>query len=194
MIRIGSLFPGHLNLNGDMANADILSYYLKLAGLEHEIAKIESLVDTDFDFVVIGHGSSAAWRNLPPARDIAKFITQLNQQGATCLLIGSAVTKLSEPLGFSKVEKLSDRESVFVAENHEQHELIGYRNTEYAIPNFYESGNIWLSALHGPLLAKNPWLVEKFFIKHGLEFRSLPVQIQRTTEAARQLAREQSGS
>lgn len=194
MIRIGSLFPRHLNLNGDMANVEILSFYLKLSGLEHEIVKIESLVDTDFHFVVIGHGSRAAWRNLPPATDIAKFITKLNLQGATCLLIGSAVTELSEQLGFSKVEKLSERDSVFVAEIHGEHELIGYRNTEYAIPNFYESGNIWLSALHGPLLAKNPWIVEKFFIKLALEFRALPEQIQRTTDAARQLSKEQSGT
>lgn len=193
MIRIGSLFPGHLNLNGDVANVDILSFYLKLAGYEHEIVKIESLVDAHFDFVVIGHGSRAAWRNLPPAQEIAKFIKRLSTQGGTCLLIGSAVTELSEQLGFSKVEKLRDRESVFVAENQGEHELIGYRNTEFDISNFFESGNIWISALHGPILAKNPWIVEKFFIQRRLNFCPLPKQLQEATEATRKLAKEQAG-
>jgi CobQ-like glutamine amidotransferase family enzyme len=169
MIRLGVLFPKHLNLNGDSGNIEVLARQLEWRGHDVEIFEItrESDFEAPLHFVLIGHGSEAAWADIQEEfLALAPDLRRLIDDGIAVLAvstgfarsIGAGVVSAAAPTA------LPERVSKFSIVKDGNTDLLGYVNVDTDIPEFYRSGAFIGTALHGPLLAKNPDLLERVLI------------------------------
>lgn len=164
MIRLGVLFPDHLNLNGDLGNVEVLARQFEWRGMGCEIVIVEDErnLDSGLDFLLVGHGSSAAWESLRE---------RLGLLGATLRrLVSSGTPGLCVSSGFEEFVRLSvvtdleckalpERVSRFVVQPDGIHEVLGYLNTDVDLPLIHREGQFVCTMLHGPVLAKNPELL-----------------------------------
>ena len=170
MIRLGVLFPHHLNLNGDLGNAEVIAKQLEWRGLASEIITVETLADLSnaLDFILVGHGSTAAWAAIETLlHSMASPLKELIGSGTPGLAISTGFEKLLEHdvLGNLAVSKLPERISKFYVHGDGDSEVLGYLNTDVDLPILHREGN-WISTLlHGPVLAKNPNLLEEVLSK-----------------------------
>jgi lipid II isoglutaminyl synthase (glutamine-hydrolysing) len=181
MIRLGVLFPQHLNLNGDLGNAEVVAKQLEWRGIATEIVPVETDADlsTPLDFILVGHGSTAAWAAIETLlRTMAPSLKKLIKSGTPGLAISTGFEKLLEhgALGYLDFRKLPERISKFHVQRDGESEVLGYLNTDVDLPVMHREGN-WISTLlHGPVLAKNPNLLEEVLSKiaNGAGF-ALPI-------------------
>ena len=206
MIRLLELFPEHLNLNGDRGNLLVLQRRLEWAQIPvqpfaHRVG--HPLPATRPDFVLLGHGSPAAWRQI--YSDLARIVPQLEQwmqQGTQLLAVSSGFAALH---GLSKHLPASierrERVSKFVSVDNVGATVVGYLNSDLDLEPFTHSGNLIATLLHGPLFAKNVELADEV-IERMLQakpelVRSPEVkkfeQVSRFATAARRLAIELAG-
>lgn len=175
MYNLLVLYPEHLNLNGDVANAGILARRMNWYGLSAAIEfhnlgdQLPSYIP---DFVLLGHGSGAAWVALEP--DLKGIWPQLREwldAGVVGLAVNSGQELLhTEPFKFFDGQlSAAERSSKFVAEAATYHdaagEILGYRNTVFDSPTLEVKGSFVGTALHGPVLAKNAWLADAMIRK-----------------------------
>lgn len=170
MIRLGVLFPHHLNLNGDLGNAEVIAKQLEWRGLATEIVAVETVSDlsNSLDFILVGHGSTAAWAAIETRlRSMAPSLRKLITSGTPGLAISTGFEKLLEhrALGNLDVRKLPERISKFHVQGDGDSEVLGYLNTDVDLPILHREGNWILTLLHGPVLAKNPNLLEEVLSK-----------------------------
>ena len=160
MIRLLELYPEHLNLNGDSGNLVVLQRRLEWAAIEVQVSSYrpgESLGSEAPDFVLLGHGSPAAWRQI--YADLARIAPTLQSwiDGSTQMLaVSSGFAALHGlirglPTEVNKVPRISKFE---VAE-FENGQVVGYKNTDLDLPTLERFGNLIGTVLHGPILAKN---------------------------------------
>ena len=164
------LYPEHLNLNGDVANAGILARRMNWYGLSAAIEfhnPGDQLPNYVPDFVLLGHGSEAAWAALE--QDLQDIWPQLHnwlESGIAGLAVNSGQELLhADPFKFFDGQlTATERSSQFVAEPATYHdatgEILGYRNTVFDSPVLEVKGSFVGTALHGPVLAKNAWLAD----------------------------------
>lgn len=158
-----TLFPEHLDLNGDLANVKVLAKRAALRGAEVEFVSINKGQDlpSRVDFLILGHGSNAAWSDL--ATDLARLAPQLGRyisEGGIYLAVASGFAKSIE-LGLAVGNlKPSKRISKFEIAKLGKLEVIGYRNSANSLPIIERQGSALLTQLHGPLFAKNPKLAD----------------------------------
>jgi hypothetical protein len=152
------------------------------------------------DVVIIGHGSSAAWKQVygefvrlaPVLEDWMNCGTQVIAVSTGFAALHGLVADL--PKSVSKTE----RKSIFVVEEFEGEEVVGYLNSDLDLPNIVRHGNLIGTMLHGPILAKNTWLADEIIEKvRGNNPRtnvneSKLDQIEFLEKAARDLAAEQA--
>lgn len=166
MIRLGGIFPDHLNLNGDFGNLEVIATQLSWRGIPSETVALSSAEDLDqkLDFIFIGHGSIAAWADIEGAfgRMLPKLANLLTA-GTPAMAISTGFEKLVQANFFTNLSltPLSDRISKFVVFTDADKEVLGYLNTEVDLPMLHREGKLTGSMLHGPLLAKNPDLLEE---------------------------------
>lgn len=199
MIRLLEMYPEHLNLNGDRGNLLILQRRLEWASIPVQYFTHRAgqpLPTTRPDFVLLGHGSPAAWRQI--YADLARCASTLEDwlaPGTQMLAVSSGFAALhglfsALPVSVDRIE----RTSKFVAEQYETHELVGYLNSDLQLPNLRIESNLIGSNLHGPLLAKNVWLADaiiaKFAIEHGSVNEAQFERVRNYAEAASKLASE----
>jgi CobQ-like glutamine amidotransferase family enzyme len=165
MIRLLELYPDHLNLNGDRGNLTVLQRRLEWAGVDVEIFTHrpgQPLPATAPDFVMLGHGSVAAWRQV--YNDLSRIAPTLQAwlDGSTQLLAVSsgfaALHGLMSQLP-AQVQRVP-RESKFVITDDSGESVVGYKNTDLNLPDFARFGNLIGTVLHGPVFAKNEALAE----------------------------------
>jgi CobQ-like glutamine amidotransferase family enzyme len=160
MIRLLELYPDHLNLNGDRGNLLVLQRRLEWAALDVEVSSYrpgESLGGQAPDFILLGHGSSAAWRQI--YADLARMAPTLQTwlDGSTQMLaVSSGFAALHGllrelPTEVNKVPRISKFEVAEFADS----QVVGYKNTDLDLPTIERFGNLIGTVLHGPLLAKN---------------------------------------
>jgi CobQ-like glutamine amidotransferase family enzyme len=160
MIRLLELYPDHLNLNGDRGNLLVLQRRLEWAALEVEVSSYrpgESLGGQAPDFVLLGHGSAAAWRQI--YADLARIAPTLQTwiDGSTQMLaVSSGFAALHGllrglPTEVNKVSRISKFEVAEFADI----QVVGYKNTDLDLPTIERFENLIGTVLHGPLLAKN---------------------------------------
>jgi lipid II isoglutaminyl synthase (glutamine-hydrolysing) len=160
MIRLLELYPEHLNLNGDRGNLVVLQRRLEWAAIEVQVSSYrpgESLGSEAPDFVLLGHGSPAAWRQI--YADLARIAPTLQSwiDGSTQMLaVSSGFAALHGlirglPTEVNKVPRISKFE---VAE-FENGQVVGYKNSDLDLPTLERFGNLFGTVLHGPILAKN---------------------------------------
>ncbi|MBP6043205.1 MAG: hypothetical protein KA500_01630 [Rhodoluna sp.] len=166
MIRLLELYPEHLNLNGDRGNLLVLQRRLEWAQVAVQTFAHRAgqpLPATRPDFVLLGHGSTAAWRQI--YSDLARVVPQLEdwmQQGTQLMAVSSgfaALHGLSKDLPAS-IER-RERVSKFVSVATENSTVVGYLNSDLELEPFMQSGNFMATLLHGPLLAKNVDLADE---------------------------------
>jgi lipid II isoglutaminyl synthase (glutamine-hydrolysing) len=166
MIRLLELYPDHLNLNGDRGNLVVLQRRLEWAEIEVTVSSYQvgdSLGGQAPDFVLLGHGSPAAWRQI--YADLARIAPTLQTwiDGSTQMLaVSSGFAALHGllhglPNEVNKVLRISKFEVAELADE----QIVGYKNTDLDLPTIERFGNLVGTVLHGPLLAKNPKLSEE---------------------------------
>lgn len=166
MIRLLELYPDHLNLNGDRGNLLVLQRRLEWAEIEVTVSSYQaggSLGGQAPDFVLLGHGSPAAWRQI--YADLARIAPTLQTwiDGSTQMLaVSSGFAALHGllsglPSEVNKVPRISKFEVAEFADE----QIVGYKNTDLDLPTIEIFGNLIGTVLHGPLLAKNPKLSEE---------------------------------
>jgi CobQ-like glutamine amidotransferase family enzyme len=169
MIRLGVLFPKHLNLNGDLGNIEVLSRQLEWRG--HEVQIVEITRESDFEvplhFVLIGHGSEAAWVDIEEEfLALAPQLRRLIDKGITVLAVSTGFTRSigAGVVSAATPAALPERVSKFSIVQDGDTDLLGYVNVDTDIPEFYRSESFIGTALHGPLLAKNADLLERVLV------------------------------
>lgn len=163
MIRLLELYPDHLNLNGDHGNLVVLQRRLEWAGIEVEVSSHRSghsLGNQAPDFVLLGHGSPAAWRQI--YADLVRIAPTLENwidSSTQMLAVSSGFAALHGLLGGmpTRVNKVP-RISKFESADFEGDQVVGYKNTDLDLPTIARFGNLIGTVLHGPLLAKNSQL------------------------------------
>jgi CobQ-like glutamine amidotransferase family enzyme len=202
MIKILQLFPGHLDLNGDGGNVQVLLKRAVWGGLAAEFMALHPGENPNErpDVVVIGHGSSAAWKQIYGefARLVPVLADWMNQ-GTQVIAVSTGFAALHGlasdlPKSVSKTE----RRSIFVVEEFDGQEVFGYLNSDLDLPNIIRHGNLIGTMLHGPVLAKNTWLADQIIDKvrgnnPRTNVNSIKLdQIELLAKAARNLAADQA--
>ena len=175
MISILVLYPEHLNLNGDAANAGILARRLNWFGFDAAIEfhhPGEQLPTTHPDFLILGHGSDAAWSALhePLIQDWQR-IRRWIDDGVHGLAINSGQELLHGiefgvfPPGLERGERKSHFRVVEADCIEAGAKLLGYQNSEFNAPGVERYNNFIGTQLHGPVLAKNGWLADWFIAR-----------------------------
>ena len=190
MIRLGALFPAHLNLNGDQGNLEVLSKQLVWRGVPCEVVGIETLADFDrqLDFILVGHGSIAAWSAIEGEfHSMAPRLAELFRADVPGLSISTGFEKLVESrvLAIPNVEPLNERVSKFEIIEDGGSKVLGYLNTDVNLPVLHREQNWIASMLHGPVLAKNPALLNEVLGKIAAH---ADVELPELKEKAGQLA------
>jgi len=158
-LKLAVLYPGHLNLNGDAANFDILQRRLEWSGVSSEVHGIDKPTDLEnFDYVLLGHGSPDAWSQLADINpDLIPNLVKLVRAGAPVMAVSSGYEILFEALSGSTT-KHAER----VSEFKDSDGVVGYVNSEAQLPEITWVENSLLTLFHGPVFAKNPGLADKF--------------------------------
>jgi CobQ-like glutamine amidotransferase family enzyme len=192
MIRIGGLFPKHLNLNGDFGNLEVLIQQLQWRGLESELVAIETVDDLteQLDFIFVGHGSDAAWADLKSGFEaFTPALKSLIDSGTPGLAVSSGFEHSVRAglFGTLSLNTLSSRVSKFIVHEDGANEVLGYLNTDLDLPIVYRQSNWIATMLHGPVLAKNPLLLHEV-LNHIASHAGMALPEIQESEKAGQLA------
>ena len=164
VIRLGAISPTHLNLNGDLGNLLVLKKRLEWRKVESCIENLNGSEDlNDFEFILVGHGSNAAWKQLLDSRSdlLGKLVAYVESDGAL-LAVASAADRL-QPLLTGVEVTFGDRVSEFL----DIDGVVGYKNSGSEGENVSWYKNALLTQLHGPVLAKNPDLADEIISSSG---------------------------
>lgn len=172
MVNLLVLYPEHLNLNGDVANAGVLARRMNWYGLSAAIEFYslgDELPNYVPDFVLLGHGSTAAWNEIrSDLRAIWPTLAQWFDAGVAGLAVNSGQELLhGSDFGlFSGELTAGERSSKFVvadaSEIAEGMRLLGYQNSVFDAPFIERYKNLVGTQLHSPVLAKNGWFADWF--------------------------------
>jgi CobQ-like glutamine amidotransferase family enzyme len=189
MIEIYCLYPSALNLNGDAANARVLLQRLRWGKVDAKVLNIESEPELDTllakvtaggkDLILVaGHGSTAAMKSLAKVEGKLRNLFQLAEaNGILGVVVGSALTFTS-----FKAKQSTERRSEFSLASVDKPgwpaQALGYVNSQIAGELVAISGNLILTQLHGPFLAKNPAWTDEVISR-------LPVSVDASEQAAR---------
>lgn len=192
MIRLGVLFPDHLNLNGDFGNIDVLVRQLEWRGMACEVIRVddEKHLASDLDFLLVGHGSNAAWESIRVNMEsLAESLRKLIASGTPGLCVSTGFEELVRLNAINGLvsQDIPERVSKFVVHPDGNGEVLGYLNTDVDLPFLHREAQFVCTMLHGPVLAKNPSLLEELLeriAKHAGE----ELQAIRISEKADQLA------
>jgi len=202
MIRLLELYPDHLNLNGDRGNLVVLQRRLEWSDIDVSVSSYRpgsSLGGEAPDFVLLGHGSPAAWRQI--YADLARIAPTLQAwiDGSTQMLaVSSGFAALHGllrglPNQVNKVPRISKFEVVDFADS----QVVGYKNTDLDLPTIERFGNLIGTVLHGPLLAKNSQLSDEIInamLSSGQQFNfETEGTLNKYVDDSRELAIELSG-
>jgi lipid II isoglutaminyl synthase (glutamine-hydrolysing) len=159
MINLFTLFPSQLNLDGDQGNLLALKKYLVAAGFDVSVRMLTPDVrPEERHFVLFGHGSLAAMESIDGSLGSLDWSGMFASPG---LAVGSAFEYLSRKLIVGQVMATGERQSSFEVEAFGNLTVLGYRNTDSGLPNLALNGQWICTMLHGPVLAKNPILLDR---------------------------------
>lgn len=202
MIKLMQLFPDHLNLNGDAGNLLVLQKRIEWSGLT-SVSSVIFPGQTPHerpDILLIGHGSTAAWRQIyGELARLAPTIENWLKQGTQVIAVSSGFAALHGLISdLPKSIERNERRSIFIAEEFEGNQIFGYFNSDLQLPAISRIGNLLGTMLHGPLLAKNTWLADQIIesVRGSHERAEVNVSkldaVESLAESARKLAEEQA--
>lgn len=193
-LNLVSLFPDHLNLNGDQANLMIMQKRLAWRGINSQIVPVEkgASLPSDADFIFLGHGSIAAWSDIADDLDRLLPSLKLNTKAGCAFMAVASGHEKSIQLGLisGAVEPI-ERVSKFEIARLGELRVLGYLNSASNAPVLQLHNLVLGTQLHGPVFAKNPALVdnylEKILTAKGIDPREFPndSRISRVDDLAR---------
>jgi lipid II isoglutaminyl synthase (glutamine-hydrolysing) len=192
MIRLAALFPEHLNLNGDQGNLEVIRKQLAWRGIASEVVSVSSILDLDesFALIFIGHGSVAAWQDLEDRfAGLSARVRELAESGTRVLAVSTGFeAAIKHKICVDVVaNRMPNRVSKFEVIEESGSEVLGYVNTDKDLPALHRCGTFIGTTLHGPVLVKNPELLEE--ILRGLaDFAGLSLSEIQNKEKASLLA------
>ena len=191
VLKLTALYPRHLNLNGDHGNLLVLQKRLKWLGTAAEVVPVTNSTNlANFDFVLVGHGSKAAWDEiLRLDTDFVGNLVSYIESGKPALVVASAYDLISEKLLGKEILQVEHR-SLFVKASDG---VVGYVNSSSNANELTWHKNSLLTLLHGPLLAKNPKVADELIHRMGIEVNGEAKQfalIEELAAASRRIAFE----
>lgn len=163
MKTLYSFQPAYFNQNGDQANIEVLEFATG--------AKFSNVLNSSADFVIIGDASRAAMREFEPSLlELVPAIAARFDSGLPTLVIGSSYEFFASKIMTMPTLTYGPRVSAFVEVQNQDQRVVGYQNTELQNPKFVLRGAFIGTVLFGPLLAKNPAVIE--IIANALDLQS----------------------
>ena len=161
-LQLVAPFAERLNLNGDQANLFVLKKRLQWLGFSSEIIPVqnrEQLEAANADFVFLGHGSLAAWDAcFADWPTLGADLTALASKKVAMSVASGSDLLLRSATG--SPGKIGHNVSKFEVETLSGERILGYKNSSQQDSETRLVGNILLTWLHGPVLAKNPQLAD----------------------------------
>ena len=180
MITIFRIFPAQLNLNGDAANAHVLSKRLEWAGVRHSVVDVTSEAEINSCrlqieesptscVVVIGHGSKAACASLSNhVESLRSLFNRMVELGTPGIVVASGLDLVGR--GSINLGELSSRPCrVKMDITGWPKQAIGYFNSRSKDPMLTVESNVILTYLHGPFLARNQDWATALLSRTGLD-------------------------
>lgn len=164
-IKLVSLFPNHLDLNGDQANLLVLAKRLQWAGVAAEIVAVDKgqSIPKDAGLIFLGHGSMAAWTDIEPELNrLLGDIKQLVVDGAAFMAVATGHEHAIKLGLLGGTANYKDRISKFEIAELEGQEILGYLNSATDAPVIQKQGLLLGTQLHGPVFAKNPVFADSY--------------------------------
>lgn len=159
-VILGTIFGTRLNLNGDQGNLLALRRFLEAAGSAVEVRSVNTTEEAlQCNFLMLGHGSMAAMESLHS--NLAALDWKPILERVPGLAVGSGFEWLAREILGTTVTHSDERVSEFQVAAMGSITALGYRNSDTDLPNLQLNGNFICTMLHGPLLAKNPKLLQR---------------------------------
>ena len=167
-----SFMPEHFNNNGDQGNLEVLRFFLEAQGLQVSATDDAAVAD----FVLVGDASRAAISH--HEQELTRLISVLSSRiakGLPTLLVGSSyeffIGKIAELGTHARTIRVSEFRSVALTA---ELTVMGYRNSELASGDVQLFGGFIATTLYGPILAKNPELLDLLLLRLGAERANWP--------------------
>ncbi len=162
MISYFSFEADYFNNNGDQGNVEVLLHYLKASGVK--VKRAEHIKDADF--ALIGDASLAVIEHF--SKKLGSMRSEIRKRfedGKPTLIVGSSYEFFSGEIGleFSRTKRVSG--FVTTPEG-----FFGYRNSDSTLPDVVRKDAFIATKLFGPVLAKNPQLLEIELNALGVRF------------------------
>ena len=176
-LKFVSLYPGHLDLNGDQGNLKVLAKRLAWHGVAAEIVGVEKgqAIPSDCSLIFLGHGSLAAWADIE--NDLIRLVPEIKLHISAGLAFMAVATGHERAIDMgvlagSTTAKI--RVSKFELAEVDGLEVLGYLNSATNAPVIQKRGLVLGTQLHGPLFAKNPEFADAYLAEiagsNGLAF------------------------
>jgi CobQ-like glutamine amidotransferase family enzyme len=164
-LKFVSLFPEHLDLNGDQANLRVLIKRLAWQGVSAEIISVNKgqSIPSDAALIFLGHGSIAAWADIESElMQLVPEIKKLISNGVAFMAVATGHERAID-LGIfvGKVTK-RNRVSKFEVAEIDGVEVLGYLNSATDAPVIQKQNLVLGTQLHGPFFAKNPEFADAY--------------------------------
>ncbi|MCX4253707.1 MAG: hypothetical protein OSJ63_00375 [Bacilli bacterium] len=186
-VKIANLYPYELNLYGENGNIKALKYALEQKEVDVEIINInpnDKINFNDLDFIYLGSGTKenlelVKSRLIPYRKELLRYISE----NRVLLVTGNALSILD----FLKLYEIEESEKRVVSDviattSLCPENIYGFQNTEYLIKSTnkilfninegygndgtlmegYIENNFYVTSIIGPLLARNPKLINYF--------------------------------
>lgn len=186
-VKIANLYPYELNLYGENGNIKALKYALEQKEVDVEIINInpnDKINFNDLDFIYLGSGTKenlelVKSRLIPYRKELLRYISE----NRVLLVTGNALSILD----FLKLYEIEETEKRVVSDviattSLCPENIYGFQNTEYLIKSTnkilfninegygndgtlmegYIENNFYVTSIIGPLLARNPKLINYF--------------------------------
>ena len=176
-IKLVSLFPKHLDLNGDHGNLLVLAKRLQWRGIASDIVSIDKgqSIPKDAALIFLGHGSMAAWADIESELDhLLDDIKQLIADGAAFMAVATGHERAIRLGLLGGTANATNRISKFEIAELEGQEILGYLNSATDAPVIQKQRLLVGTQLHGPVFAKNPLFADSYLAEiaqaRGLNF------------------------
>ncbi|SCX11132.1 hypothetical protein [Candidatus Aquiluna sp. UB-MaderosW2red] len=168
MISLATFHPEHFNNNADQGNIEVLAMLMAKAGVGYEIS---TSISPDSDFVLIGDASFAAIAHYQAElENLVPILTERLESGNPTLIVGSSYEFYLKRIPDFPKYRMAQRVSGFVSVvTNLMEPVIGYRNSELFDAEVFIAGAFVGTQLYGPVLAKNPELLQMISLKMGFQ-------------------------
>ncbi|MEZ7995579.1 MAG: CobQ-like glutamine amidotransferase family enzyme [Aquiluna sp.] len=160
-----SFHKDYFDNNGDQGNLSVLNYFLS-----QQSVLFDEVTDPDSaDFVIVGDASRAALREYGiELLALAPALQKRHSAGLATLVIGSSYEFLASQVSWLETPKLGPITSEFrTVDTLDAGPIVGYRNSSLLNLDFVRNGDFIGTTLFGPILAKNPTLLDQMLLACG---------------------------